>query len=431
MEFPDAAAVDPLLDDVAFPHFAVARQRPPTPTVDDAAAAARDAVGALPLDRVPAGGTVAVGLGSRGITDVVPVARAVVDGLAARGFDPVVVPAMGSHGGATPEGQREALAALGLTPEALGCPVDARTSTDVVGSAGGLPVHVATAAREADGVLVVNRVKPHTNFTGRVESGLCKMATVGLGKQPGARTVHRRAFRDGYVTAITEALQVVADATPFLGGVAIVENAADETASVTGLRATDLPDAEADLLDRARAHLPTLPVDDLDVLVVERIGKDVSGTGMDPNVTGRYGLLGGPSGDGLADRIAVLGLTETTHGNASGIGVADVTTVDALGSVDLATTYANVLTSGSLRRSRLPVALPDEASALTAALTTAGPYDPETARVAWIRDTSHLTSFRVSRGLVDEVAASPHVTVGDPSPVAVSDGVLEPPDLPE
>ena len=411
MEFPDAEVVDAALPEVTFPTFARVCYDPDTPTLDDVRGAARDAVASLPLSAVPAGGTVAVGVGSRGIHDIRPIAETVVATVSDAGYDPVVVPAMGSHGGATAEGQRRTLAALGLTEDALGCPIDARMETAVVGTTDrGHEVPVATACLEADGIAVINRVKPHTNFSGRVESGLSKMLTVGLGKRPGARAFHEAALTHGYVDTIERALDVVRAGAPVVGGVAVVENARDRTAHVEGIPAGDLPDAEADLLERAQEYLPTLPVEDLDALVIEEIGKDVSGSGMDTNVTGRYGTVN--AADPVTpdiDRIVALGLTDATHGNGHGIGLADVTTAAVASELDLAEMYTNALTSGSLSRSSIPVVVPSDRHALRAAVATVGQYDPAEARIAWVRDTAHLSSFRVSEALLTEVgdAVSP------------------------
>ena len=407
MEFPDRETLERALDpaEVTFPRFARVRYEPDTPTVDDPAGAAREALAGLPLGDE---GRVAVCLGSRGIHDIVPIARAVVDRLRERGFDPVAVPAMGSHGGATAEGQRRALAELGLDEDSLGCPVDARVETEAVSTtAAGATVHVARSVLEADAALAINRVKPHTNFRGRVESGLCKMLTVGVGKQPGANAFHRRAMVDGYVPTIEATLSVVLEAAPVVGGVAVVENFEDRTAAVEGIPAAALPEAETPLLERAKEYMPTLPHEQLDALVIDRIGKDVSGTGMDTNVVGRYEVLNAadpPTPE--VDRIVVRGVTPASDGNANGIGLADLTTRAVAESADLGKVYTNSLTSGSLARARLPVVLPDDEFAVAAALTTAGPYDPETARVAWIRDTGHLTEYRVSAALVEELPAA-------------------------
>jgi len=404
MDFPDAETVDAALSERTLPTFARVSYDPPTPELDDVRGATREAVASLPLGDVPDGGTVAVGLGSRGIDAIDRIAGTVVEALSDRGYDPVVVPAMGSHGGATPAGQRRTLASLGVTEETLGGPIDARMATDCVGTTDrGHEVHVANAALDADGILVVNRVKAHTNFTGRVESGLCKMLAVGLGKRAGAGAFHDAALADGYVETIERALDVIRANAPVLGGVAVVENFYDETAIVEGIPAGDLPAAEERLLERSKRYMPTLPFDDLDVLVVEEIGKDVSGTGMDTNVVGRYRVLNAADPETPdIDRIVVLGLTEATHGNGHGIGLADLTTTDVANELDLDQMYTNALTSGSLSKSHLPLALPSDRHAIQAAVDSIGAYDPETARIAWIRDTGHLSSFRISEALCEE-----------------------------
>lgn len=372
------------------------------PEIDDPEGAAREALEGLPLETVSNGATIAVGVGSRGIHDLVPVTRTVVVGLTDRGFDPVIVPAMGSHGGATAEGQRETLAALGVTEGTMGCRIDARMDVVEVGETDGGPVHFSRAACGTDAVLAINRIKPHTNFTGRIESGLSKMLTIGLGKHRGARAVHRDALSRGYVPAITDALDAIRGEVDILGGIALVENFEDRTARIEGIPAKALPNREGELLERARECMPTLPYDDLDVLVVDRIGKDVSGTGMDTNVIGRYEVLNAedpPAPD--IDRIVVRGLTEATHGNGQGIGLADLTTTSVVESLDLGQVYTNALTSGSLSKARLPVALPTDELALIAAVSSIGSYDPATVRIAWIRDTGHLSSFRVSEALLE------------------------------
>lgn len=422
MEFPDADVIEDALDPVAYPPFVDVEYQPPAPVVEDVAAEARAAVDQLPLSDVPTGGTVAVGLGSRGIRDAPTVAETVLNELHDRGYEPVVVPAMGSHGGATADGQRHTLEALDLGTDRHGYPIDASMETAEIGTtARGAPVHFAVAALEADAVLVINRVKPHTNFQGPIESGLCKMVTIGLGKRPGASQVHATAIERGYVDAIEDTLAVICEHVPFLGGVAIVENASDRAARIEGIPAADLPDREASLLSEARELMATLPYEDLDALIVDRIGKDISGTGMDTNVIGRTRVIGGtePRSPDI-DRIVVRGMTDETGGNGHGIGLADLTTVDVIEDLSLEAMYTNALTSGSLQRDALPIALPTDELAIRAALLTAGEYDPETARIAWISDTLHLSEFRVSAPLANE--SRDHVRTGSRYRLAFDEG---------
>ncbi|MUV60273.1 DUF362 domain-containing protein [Halobacterium sp. CBA1126] len=367
----------------------------------------------------------AVGVGSRGIHRIDDVAAAVVAELDQRGFDPVVVPAMGSHGGATPDGQREVLESLGVTEDSVGAPIDARMdveelATVTVGDTA-VPVYFARAALDADAVLVVNRVKAHTNFTGDIESGLAKMTVVGLGKQRGAKAFHSTAIEEGYVATLAAALDVVESSVPLLGGLAIVENFEEEIAHLEGVPAGSFFDREPELLERAYDEMATLPVDDVDLLVVDEIGKEISGAGMDTNVIGRYRVLNAPDPETPdVDLIYVRGLTEATKGNGNGIGLADVTRRAAVDQLDLQKTYANAFTSGSLSKSKLPVVAPDDEFALRASLAALGGYDPETVRVVWIRNTEELGDFRVSAAVVDDLPAA--ATVRAREVVSFEDG---------
>ncbi|WP_435178477.1 lactate racemase domain-containing protein [Halorussus sp. AFM4] len=404
MQFPDEHDIDPVVSDVPPPRFARVRYEPTTPELDAPESVAREELDALPLETFEDGATVAVGVGSRGIDRIDGVTAAVVSELDERGFDPVVVPAMGSHGGATAEGQREVLASYDITEERLGCPIDPRVETTVLGESDqGFPVHWSTAAVEADATLVINRVKAHTNFRGTFESGLTKMAVIGLGKQPGAQRTHEHAIVEGYETVLRDALDVVRAESNLIGGIALVENFHDRLAEVAGVPVGELPDGEAPLLERAYEYMPTLPYDELDVLVVDRMGKDVSGAGMDTNVIGRYNVLNTDDPE-FPDvkRIYVRGLTEATHGNGAGIGLADLTRRSLVEELDLSQVYTNIITSNSLSKAAIPLVLPTDEHAVNTALGSVGPYDPERIRVAWIRDTGHLSEFRISEALVGE-----------------------------
>ncbi|MGA9401631.1 DUF362 domain-containing protein [Haladaptatus sp.] len=404
MEFPDANELASVVPDVTLPRFARVRYEPSTPDLDDPESAARVAVESLPLEQIPKGGTVAVGVGSRGIDRIDTVTTAVVAELGERGFEPIVVPAMGSHGGASPEGQRSVLQSYGITEDAIGCPIDPRTETTVLGKADrGFPVHWSTAALESDASMVINRVKAHTNFHGAFESGLTKMAVIGLGKQRGAQNTHEHSIVDGYEDVHRDAFSVIAAESNLVGGIALVENFHHRLAEVTGIPIEELPDGETPLLERAYEYMPTLPYDELDVLVVDQMGKDVSGAGMDTNVIGRYNVLNTDDPE-FPDikRIYVRGLTEASHGNGAGIGLADVTRQSLIEGLDFAQTYTNIITSNSLEKASLPVVLPTDEDAVNVTLSSVGPYDPERVRVAWIHDTGHLSEFRISEALVDE-----------------------------
>ena len=407
MDLPDRATLEELVDPRPLPPFVRVANDLSAETLADPPGQGRAELERLGLDGLDPDATVAVGVGSRGIAAIDEIVAATVAELADRGFEPVIVPAMGSHGGATPVGQRSVLESLGITPERVGAPIDARmdveklTEVDVDGVR--TPVYVSTAALEADALLVINRIKPHTNFTGEIESGLCKMLAVGLGKQPGANAFHSTAIDRGYVPTIEAFVEVIRKSVPLLGGIAIVENAHEEICHLEAVPASELFEREPPLLERAYDEMPTLPVDDLHLLVVDEIGKEISGAGMDTNVIGRYRVLNAPDPDRPAiDLIYVRGLTAKTKGNGIGIGLADLTRRAAVDELDLRSVYTNAVTSGSLAKATLPVVAPDDELAIQIALNALGAYDPETARIAWIENTAELEELRVSEAVAAE-----------------------------
>jgi hypothetical protein len=363
-------------------------------------------------------GTVAVAVGSRGIAGIDRIVRELVAALRAGGLDVFIVPAMGSHGGATATGQEEVLRHLGITEASTGAPI--RSSMEVVEVAsvrsphgGDVPLVMdATAFGEADAVIPVNRVKPHTGFRGPIESGLCKMIALGLGKHVGAARLHR----EGYV--VFDEL-IVGAARAILGtgrvpfGLAIVENAYDETARVEAVPAGELVEGEQALLTEARRLMPRVLLPEVDVLVVEEFGKDISGIGMDANVTGRGELgLPLPGFDGpRIERVVVLGLTPATGGNAHGIGLADVITDRALEAIDFRTTWTNSVTAGSLACGRIPPALPTDDQAIMAAASAVPGVAAGDARIVRIRNTLRLSEIAVSENLAGVAAALGDCTV--------------------
>ncbi|SFB86066.1 hypothetical protein SAMN05444422_102437 [Halobiforma haloterrestris] len=408
MHFPDRTEVEDLIGPQPAPTFARVEYDPPTETLADPLAETRSELDALPLEELDEGATVAVGVGSRGIHMIDEITAEAVAALEDRGFEPVLVPAMGSHGGATPEGQLEILEALGITEERMGAPIEATMDVERLDEVeiGGTetPVYFSAAALEADAVLVINRVKPHTNFSGRLESGLCKMLTVGLGKQRGAQAFHSTALKEGYVPTIESLTEVIRESTPLLGGIALVENFHEEIGHLEAIPADDLEEREPPLLERAYDEMATLPTDELDLLVVDEIGKEISGAGMDTNVIGRYRVVNAPDPETPEVKlIYVRGLTKKTKGNGNGIGLADVTRRAAVEQLDLQKVYANALTSGSLAKAKLPPVAPDDELAMRVALNGLGGYDPETVRIAWIENTEQLEEFRISEALLEEL----------------------------
>ncbi|WP_343974914.1 DUF2088 domain-containing protein [Kribbella koreensis] len=376
------------------------------PTEGDPYAAAQRALEPLGAAVRP-GDRVAVTAGSRGIHDLVTVVRAAVDWLRAKGAEPFVVPAMGSHGGATADGQREMLEGLGVTPESIGCPIEATMETVVLGNLpDGTPVHHDALAAKADGVLLVNRVKPHTDFHGPVESGLGKILAIGLGNHQGAAALHAGGIPK-LGESIEQAAHLVIANGKILGGLAIIENAYEKTASVDlvtpdGIAAA----AENALLQRAGSLMARLPFDELDVLVVDEMGKDKSGTGMDTNVLGRCWVYGIPEFESPSiAAVSVHRLSAASHGNASGLGLADVIPARMLEQIDLRASYVNALTSGAggARRSRLPMVLEDDAAAILGAVTMSGRRDWSELRLARIADTLRPNELMVTPALLAEV----------------------------
>lgn len=386
----------------------------------DPAAALTAALGTR-WDAVRRGDTVALAVGSRGIADIAAVVRACVSELAARGAEPFVVPAMGSHGGATASGQRDLLAGLGITPEVVGAPVRSSMDTVHLGRADGVEVHLDVTAAAADHVLLVNRVKSHTSFTGGIESGLAKMLAIGLGKQRGAEEIHSRG--PAHLEArIRSASARIRSAVAVLGGVALVEGPTKQLVSLDVLGPEEIGgEREERLLVTARSLEARLPLEQVDVLVVDVMGKEFSGTGMDTNVIGRRMVRGMPEPAGLAvTGLVVLEVSEASRGNAVGIGLADFAPARALERVDLAATYANALTAGlqGLQRAQVPIVLATDRDAVEAAVLTAGVADPADVRMVRIRNTLALDELMVTANLVDECRPR-YEPVGSGTPTAL------------
>ncbi|MDA0370595.1 MAG: lactate racemase domain-containing protein [Actinomycetota bacterium] len=398
----------PFHPDLTIPPLHEIRLAIPDPApVNDVEAAARSAV----VDRLAAdvtpGMSVAVGGGSRGLSGRVELLRGTIIGLRELGAKPFVVPAMGSHGGATADGQVAMMASLGMTEDSLDCEIRATMETvEVARTTSGMPLYLDRHAAEADRILPVNRVKPHTCFKGSIESGCTKMAVVGFGKQPGAAQIHscgpdemRRRLLDG--------IDSLRSTGRLLGGVASVESASGRVVVVEGLTATDVGGpAETRLASMSRELVPPLPFDDIDVLVIEKAGKDISGTGMDPNVTGRFWV------HGLEDlespnvsTIVLLDITDVSGGNLLGIGLADFVPVSLADKIDWQKTYVNCFTAGpsGVRRSRMPMVLADEENCMKAALSMCGVAVNEPKRVVRIESTLHLTRCWVSEALIGEL----------------------------
>jgi hypothetical protein len=392
----------------AFPEMLPIRQTIEAPVIDDVVAAVQAEMAALALQRhLRAGARIAVTAGSRGIAGIDLILKTVVAALRVAGADPFLVPAMGSHGGGTAEGQVAMLESLGVTEARVGAPIQASMEVVEVGrSEFGFPVWVDRYAAQADGIFVVNRIKPHTDFEGPVESGLMKMLAIGLGKHKGCLDVHRQTVQHGYRRVIPAIGGLILAKLPVIGGLGIVENCFDRTALVKAVPPAAFAAREAELLTEAKRLMGRLPFERIDLLIVDEMGKNISGTGMDTNVIGRVMFVGEPEPETpRITRIVVLDLTPASHGNAIGIGMADFTTLRVVEQLDLAAMQTNAIAAMTPEKGRIPIALPTDREAVAAALTTIGAIAPAEARVAHIKNTLELGNLSVSTALKAEVAA--------------------------
>ncbi len=365
-------------------------------------------------EAIGSGKRIAITVGSRGVANIARIARDVVNQVKKLGAKPFIVPAMGSHGGATDEGQRVLLEALGVTEAAVGAPIESSMKTVIVGETDdGKPVHVDKNAAEADGIIVMGRVKPHSSFRAEIESGLMKMMAIGLGKQKGAEVVHAEGFgtMGHYVRAFGRAILQNA---PVVLGIAIVENAFDETYRIEAVAPEAFEEEEPKLLKEAFALMPRIKVDDFDVLVVDRIGKNYSGDGMDPNISGAFGTpyaSGGPN----VQRYVVLDLSEETHGNMLGAGHADFVTKRLFEKSDFDASYPNALTSRVPTPAKMGLIMPNDRLAIAGGIYNCEGITDRAATVVRIPNTSHIGEIMVSESLLDQVRSNPELTiVGEP-----------------
>ena len=399
------ATVDGLLRDVAVPRMFRAKQ---TFRADSIAPANIPAtVGALLSEQrvsatVKPGMNIAIAVGSRGIRNIEVIVKTIVDFVKSRGAHPFIFPSMGSHGGATAEGQAATLAGYGITQDSMGCPIVSSMDLVEVGvSKQGNHVFMDRNAWNSDGVIVTCRVKPHTSFRGKIESGICKMLTVGMGKQKGASLVHGCGM-DRMSATIEDMAEVVIESGKVLFALPCIENAYDETALMEAVLPGDILKREPELLRIAFDNMPRLIVERGNVLVVDEIGKNFGGTGADPNITGRFPTPFA-TGGARVDRIAFLNLSELSHGNAMGWGLADAVTEKLFNAADLDATYANCITSNVLASARMPCVMPSDKRAIQFCIRTCGETDPARVRVIRIPNTLRVEHIMLSEAYYEEV----------------------------
>ena len=362
---------------------------------------------------VAPGSRIAVGVGSRGIANIDVIVKAVVDFWKSRRADPFIIPVMGSHGGGTAEGQRAVLAHYGITEETMGAPVVSSLDVVKVGrTPEGIDVSMDKAAWEADGVMICSRVKWHTGFEGKLESGVHKMMAIGLGKWEGAKRYHAWGVRLGLEAVLRAVGKTMLDTGKMLGGLAILEDAHHQTAEVHALGAAGMVAREEELLARVKSWKAGIPVKELDLLIVDEIGKNISGSGMDTKVINRS-WMGRNCWPGLPviQRIYARGLTPHGGGNAIGIGFCDVIHDRLYAGVDFQKTWINAFTASSTIGSMCPPHFPTDRQCLTKILATCGRLNAAECTVAWIRNTMELSEMRVSENLLDELRANPQIEV--------------------
>ena len=396
-----------------YPKMIRIRQRFEAPVVRDADREVREELGALNLEqRIEPGDTVAIPAGSRGIADIATILKVVADHLREIGARPFIVPAMGSHGGGTAEGQMEVLRHYGITEAQLGVPI--RSSMEVVKigeTPEGFPVHLDRHAAQADHIAVINRVKPHTDFYGAIESGLLKMIAIGLGKRQGAEIYHKVAVKHPFSEVAQAVARVVLRERSVLFGLGVVENGYEQTACLRAAGPEGLIALDKALLREAKRLMPRLPFDEIDVLIVDEMGKNISGAGMDSNVIGRksWAFHRGMDEKPRITRVFVRDLTQESGGNVCGIALADFTTRRLLDKMDMEVSRLNALTATRPRCVMVPLAFDTDREAVDTAMSTAGVMDPREARVIWIKNTLEIAEMEVSEAFVPEMEGRAHL----------------------
>jgi len=366
--------------------------------------------------RLKPGDSVAVTAGSRGIANIAVILRNVVDELKVHKAIPFIIPAMGSHGGATAEGQTSVLERYGITEASMGVPIRATMETKQIGETPqGIPVFVDKLALSADHIAVVNRIKPHTDFDGEIESGTTKMMAIGMGKHQGALHYHRANIKFGYHTVITSVASVVLQQCKILFALGIVENAYDQTAIISAMLPSEIFNQEKQLLRQAKAYLARIPFDFGDVLIVDEMGKNISGTGIDTNVVGRtVSQWERPPIKPRFNRIVVRDLSPSTYGNATGVGLADIVTRRLVDKIDFKPTYINAITSTNIEGSRIPLTCATDQEAVETAISTSGVTSAGACRLVWIKNTLKLDELIASEAYLDEIQSRTHLRVVQP-----------------
>ncbi|MCG8485825.1 MAG: lactate racemase domain-containing protein [Clostridia bacterium] len=406
--------LEQLVSEIKIPKMVKVRQNFPRPVIRDIAKTIRAQVERAEIaGRIKTGDKVAITIGSRGIENLLTITKAVVGILKERGAKPFIIPTMGSHGGATAKGQVEVLKNLGITEDTVGAPIRSTMEVVVLGTTeSGVPVYFDRyTATELDATIVMGRIKPHTSFRGSYESGLAKMIVIGLGKQKGAEICHATRLTN-MSGRIEEMARVAIDKANIAFAIGIIENAYDETSKIVALPKEKIMDEEPVLLVEARANLPQILFERCHVLIVDEIGKNISGTGMDPNIVKRF-TSDAIQCKPLTQRIVALDLTKETHGNANGIGLADICTERLYNKMDFYKTYPNPLTSRVLLSAKIPMVMDSDSQAIRAAIKTCLDVDYNNIRMIRIKNTMKLDEIYISENMTDEADKNPNIEILD------------------
>ncbi len=414
-EFPEIFL--PGLEQVVIPQVRrITLQTEDTPAIENLEEAVQEALsGSRRLPDIPKGSEIAIAVGSRGISNLVPIVKQTVATLKKMGLNPFIVPAMGSHGGGTAEGQRAILEKLGIVESSTGAPVRATMETVVLGETEpGVLCHLDREAASAAGIVAINRVKSHTSFDRPIESGLCKIVAVGLGKAQGAKCVHAKGPA-GLSEILPRNAKLALDSGHILFGLALVENKKKQVCHLEGVEPESFHETDQRLLAMAKRHIPRLPFKEIDVLIVQEVGKEISGAGMDQTVVGRVDIRGIPNPKTpFITKICLLGLSQKTMGNGIGIGMADYTTRNVVRSLDLHAMYLNSFTATNIERIRIPMVLPTDEDAIRAAVATCWQTDPGKVRLCIIRSTLEVDSILVSAALMEEIQDTHKIAASEP-----------------
>ena len=403
---------DRLLADNQIPRFVRVHHEMNAQHIEDLRAAVHHALQRKgTLDCIRPGQSVCLTAGSRDVANIAEILRALCDELKAVGAKPFIIPAMGSHAGANAEGQLGILAGYGITEETMDVPIHSSMETEVIGySKSGLEIHIDKYANAADYIIPVGRIKAHTDFRGPIESGMCKMMVIGMGKQHGAYQCHKLGFKT-MAANVMEFADVIRRAKPNLFCVGLIENAYHQTCRIEAVPNDRILEEEPGLLEYAKSRMARIPFEEADILFVDEVGKDISGAGMDPNVTGRSPILG--VSKPFFQRIAVFDLTDKSHGNFGGLGSADVTTQRLYRKIDFVQTYPNGITAADPVAVKIPVVMPSDRTAMQFALRTATDCDWEKGpRIVWLKNTLSLSDFYISEALVEAAGKIPNLTIG-------------------